>query len=237
MPSEHGSPAQQVAHVKPCPAQAKHNTHAICACSPEEQVAHASAALRRQGTMHMLPAHGNPQEQFDPCPAHLAVGFCGRQHPRDGHRAGSRPTQGNSITRSCSLWHRGVLPLLIPSQVSRCMLPCLLHWRPDSAALLLSVLRPQQSSCHRQPCQRLTCMRNRRSNATHSFMKCNILSHGYLQAGRPEVPSSQNAAMLGTCMGHAARSRSSQRPVPVAGLCVASQPVPQHATCCRSGSI
>ena len=99
----------------------------------------------------MVPEHDSPQEYSASRPAHLAVGFRRRQHPRDGHRVGTRPTQGNGIASCCSRWHRGGLLLLIPSQVSRCMLPRLLHRRPDFVALMPSVLRPQQSCCRRKP--------------------------------------------------------------------------------------
>ena len=44
------------------------------------------------------------------------------------------------------------------------------------------------------------------------------------------LPIAAVVKMLGQCKGHAAQSRSSQLPVPAAGLSVASQPFPQHAT-------
>ena len=64
----------------------------------------------------------------------------------------------------------------------------------------------------------------------HTVYEMNISAHIHLQAGMPDMPSSQKAAMLGPCMVHSAQSRSSQLPVAVAGLSGASQPVPQHAT-------
>ena len=78
MPSEHASPRRADCPCQPCPTQARHDTHAICAWQPKRasctrkacpaqakelrtcfssMAAHCTCqapALHRQGTMHML---------------------------------------------------------------------------------------------------------------------------------------------------------------------------------------
>ena len=190
---------------KPCPAQARHNVHASCAWQPTG--VHWCLPCAPCCRCPLATAHQRWSQGWQSSHA-------GQQHRQllqpsaQGQAAPPHPFRGEQM--------HAAMPAALAARL------CCAH----AARAASSAEQPLQAAL-----TTVDLHAGKEEVCAAPYMECNILSLIYLQAGRPEAPSSQSAAMLATCMGHATRSRSNQLPIPVAGLSGASQPVQQHATC------